>query len=215
MISTLKRIWEIITFPFILIYTFLLFPFKTAYIILADKKGNKRKINSSVKFDIKQVGQLIYPGLSKDFDDFINLYSKSKTEFRKKYKEIGIDNSELSKLELLQSFGDIKQKLGFIDWKGEEDEFEIEGYIEKQIQKEIVWTNSTLLRKSIPIDKQRDGKFIVKLFQAIDKDLQFINFRLIFLNMGWDAYIFLPVTQQAFNKVFELAPNQFENANEL
>jgi hypothetical protein len=215
MISTLKRIWEIITFSFILIYEILLFPFKIAYIILTDKKGNKRKINSGVKFDIKKVGQLIYPDLTKDFDDFINLYSKNKTEFRKRYKEIEIDSNELSELELLQSFGDIKQELGFIDWKGEEDEFEIEGYIEKQIQKEIAWTKSTLLRKSIAIDKQRDGKFILKLFQAIDKDLQFIKFRLIFLNMGWDAYIFLPVTQQVFNKVFELAPNQFENAKEL
>jgi len=25
----------------------------------------------------------------------------------------------------------------------------------------------------------------------------------------------LPVTQQSFDKVFELAPNQFENANDL
>ena len=215
MISILKRIWEIITFPFIVIYTILLFPFKIAYIIFTDKKGNKRKINSGVKFDIKQVGQLIYPDLTKDFDDFINLYSKNKTEFRKKYKEIEINNNELSELELLQSFGNIKQKLGFIDSKGEENEFEIEEYIEKQIQKEIAWTNSILVRKSIAIDKQGDSKFIVKLFQAIDNDLQGINFRLIFLNMGFDAYVFLPVTQQSSNKVFQLAPNQFENANEL
>jgi len=215
MTSMLKRIWEIITFPFVLLYTVLLFPFKIAYIIITDKKGNKRKINSSVKFDIKPVGQLLYPDLTKDFDDFLNLYSKNKTEFRKKYKEVQTDDNELSEIELLQSFGDINQKLGFTDWKGEENEFEIVEYIEEQIQGEITWTNSASLRKSIAIDKQRDGKFILKLFQEIDKDLQLVDFRLIFLNMGWDAYIFLPVTQQSFDKVFELAPNQFENANDL
>jgi hypothetical protein len=215
MISTLKRIWEIITFPFFLIYMILSFPFKVAYIILTDNRGNNKKINSRVKFDLKKIGQLIYPDLTKDFDIFVNLYSKNKTEFRKKYKEIETGNGELSELDLLQLFGDINQKLGFVDWKGEENEFEIEGYIEKQIQKEIAWTNTTLLRKSIAIDKQRDGKFIVKLFQAIDKDLQSINFRLIFLNMDWDAYVFLPVKHQDFNKVLDFAANRFKNVNEL
>jgi len=215
MISTSKRIWDVITFPFILIYMVLSFPFKMAYFILTDKKGNKRKVNPRVKFDLKQIGQLLYPDLTNDFDDFVSLYSKSKTEFIKKYKGIEPDNNALSELELLQLFGDINQKLGFIDWKGEEDEFEIERYLEKQIQKEVDWTNAALLRKSIASDKQRDDKFIVKLFHAIDKDLQDINVRLIFLNMDWDAYVFLPVKQQGFNKVLELGANQFKNANEL
>mgnify|MGYP001449074055 CR=1 FL=1 len=212
----LEIIWFIITYPFRLIY----YAFKILFLILGalftgifTKQKNTK--NTKEKFDTKQVGQLLFPDLKADFEDYLTLYKTNKSGFRKKYKKHQKDIEDFTELNLIQSFGDIKQKLGFIDWKGEEDEFEIDHYIEGQVQKEITWTNSNLLRNYISIDKQRDGKFIVKLFQAMDKDLQLLNFRLIFLNMGWDAYIFLPVTQNTFDKLFELAPNQFESANEL
>jgi len=211
----LKRIFFIIAYPFMLLYYVISFPFKIAYIIISDRKGSKKKTDTSAGFDITKVGHLLFPDLHKDFDAFLKLYTTDKTEFGKKYKEIQPDSAELSPLELIQSFGDINQKLGFIDWKGQEDEFEIQDFIQEQIRQDISWTKSNNLKQSVAQDKQRNGKFIVKYFQAIDTELRLINFRLLFLNMGWDAYVFLPVTSQAFDKIFQLAPNQFENANEL
>ena len=211
----LEIIWFIITYPFrLLYYLFELFflIIKLLFIGIFKRQSSK---DTTVKFDIKQVGHLLFPDFKAEFENYITLYSENKKEFFKKYNEYQTEDADLTELNLIQSFGNMKDKLGFIDWKGEENELEIDEYIEGQVQKGIVWTNSNLLRKSISVDKQRDGKFIVKLFQAIDKDLQLINFRLVFLNMGWDAYIFLPVTQQTFDKIFEFAPNQFENANEL
>lgn len=215
----IKRILEIIrfivTYPFrLLYYVFDLFflIIKLLFIGIFKRQNSK---DTKEKFDTKQVGFLLFPDLKVEFENYLDLYKTNKSEFRKKYKEHQKDIEDFTELNLIQSFGDIKQKLGFIDWKGEENEFEIDEYIEGQVQKEITWTKSNLLRKSISVDKQRDGKFIVKLFQAMDKDLQLLNLRLIFLNMGWDAYIFLPVTQQTFDKIFELAPNQFENAKDL
>lgn len=211
----LEIIWLIATYPFRLLY----YLFKLIFLIIKllfigiFKRQNSK--DTKEKFETKQVGFLLFPDLNAEFENYLDLYKTNKSEFRKKYKENQKDIEDFTELNLIQSFGDIKQKLGFIDWKGEENEFEIDEYIEGQVQKEITWTNSNLWRKSISVDKQRDGKFIVKLFQAMDKDLQSLNFRLIFLNMGWDAYIFLPVTQQTFDKIFELAPNQFENAKDL
>jgi len=211
----LKRIFFIIAYPFMLLYYVFSFPFKIAYIIISDKKGSKKKSNPTAEFDIKKVGHLLFPDLHKDFDAFLKLYTTDKTEFAKKYKEIQTDCADLSQLELIQSFGDINQKFSVIDWKGEEDEFKIEDFIQEQILQDIAWTNANSLRKSVAQDEQRDGKFIVKLFQAIDTDLQLLNFRLLFLNMSWDAYVFLPVSRQTFDKIFQLEPNQFDKANEL
>ena len=132
----LKKILFILAYPFIVYYAFSL-PIKIVYLIITDKKGNKRKIKPNTKFNIKQVGQLLFPDLTESFEIFINLYNKNKAKFWTTYKDIQEDKTELLQLELIQLFGDINGKLGFIDWKGEENEFEINEYIEEQIQKKI------------------------------------------------------------------------------
>ncbi|MDI9873043.1 DUF6630 family protein [Flectobacillus rivi] len=173
------------------------------------------KTSPNADFDIQQVGYLLFPDLNRKFDEFLELYTKNKVSFQKLYQELQRNKMELSQLELIQSFGSINQRLSLTDWKGEENEFEIQDFIDKQVQQSIIWENTNALGKSVTLDKQRDGKFIIQLFQAIDLDLQSANGRLLFLNLDWDAYVFLPVTTQTFDKIFKIAPNHFKNVNEL
>ena len=215
LVSVLKRVILVIAFPFIFLYYVLSFPFKIAYFIITDKKEKARKVNVETEFDVKKVGLLLFPDLKENFEEFLKLYAKNKAAFKRKYRQIQIDNAKLSQIDLIQSFGDIHKKMGFIDWKGEENVMEIEEFIETQVNNKIEWINSGILRASVSENKQQDGKYILKLFRAIDKDLQHLNFRLLFLNIDGDGYVFLPVSSQTFEKVFEIAPDQFENVYEL
>jgi hypothetical protein len=214
-ISMIKRIWLIITYPFTLLYHIFLFPFKVGYLILSDKKGRKMRTSPNADFDIHQVGYLLFPDLNRKFDEFLVLYATDKVSFQKQYQELKGNNMELSPLELIQSFGSINQRLGLTDWKGEENELEIQDFIDKQVPQTIIWKISDALRKSVTLDKQRDGIFIMQLLQAIDLDLQSTNVRLLFLNLDWDAYVFLPVTTGTFDKIFKMAHHHFKNVFEL
>ncbi|MDI9871173.1 DUF6630 family protein [Flectobacillus roseus] len=173
------------------------------------------KTSPNADFDIQQVGYLLFPDLTRKFDEFLELYATDKVSFQKQYQELKVNNMELSPLELIQSFGSINQRLGLTDWKGEENEFEIQDFIDKQVQQSIIWKNSDALRKSVMLNRQRDGKFIIQLFQAIDLDLKSINVRLLFLKLDWDAYVFLPVTTGTFDKIFKMAHHHFKNVFEL
>jgi len=215
----IKKALLILAYPFILLYLVISFPFKIAYIIFKDKKENptkkkKEKIVDDVNF--LYVGQLLFANYKNEFTEFYNLYLTDKKQLNTKYKlNLKDNNADFNPIEILQIFGDLKQKIGVIDWKGEENINEIEDLIKSQIDKEIVWTNTISLRNSIEESKQNDGKFIIKLFQEIDKDLQRINYRLLFFEMGGDAYVYIPTKTNTFDRVLENAPNDFQSADEL
>ena len=68
-----------------------------------------------------------------------------------------------------------------INWRGEEDEYALEEMIETLLNQKIGWAKTAMVRASVAVKQQRDGKFILKLFTAVDNDLKAVNKRLLFL----------------------------------
>lgn len=208
-----------IAHPFYLLYLLVSFPFKIAYFIITDKKDEpKKKQKSKIDADVNylHIGELLFAECKKEFKEFYNLYLTNKKQLDSKYQlNLRDSDADLKPIEILQLFGDYKQKVGFIDWKGEENINEVEEFIERSIGKKLVWKNAISLRAFVEEDNQNDGKFIIELFHAIDKDLQSINYRLLFFDMGWDAYVYIPTTTIAFDKIFESASTDFQTVDDL
>lgn len=214
-----KKVLLIFAHPFYLIYLLVSFPFKIAYIIIKDKKDNStkkkgRKINADVNF--LYIGELLFPNSKKEFQEFYNLYLTDKKQLNTKYQlNLQDNNAEYKPIEIVHAFGDHKQKVGVIDWKGEENINEVEEFIERCIDRKIVWKNTISLRASVDESKQNDGKFILKLFRAIDEDLQTINYSLLFFDMGGDTFVYIPTKTIVFDKILESAPDYFRSVNDL
>ena len=215
----IKKILLILAHPFYLFYLLVSFPFKLAYIIIKDKKDNptrkkKLKINTDVNF--LYIGELLFANCKNEFKEFYNLYLTDKKQFNTKYSvNLQANNSDCKPIEIVYAFGNYKQKIGFIDWKGEENRNEVEEFIERNVDKSLIWKNAISLRASVQESKQDDGIFIKKLFHAIDKDLQSTNYRLLFFDMGDDAYVYIPTTTTIFKQILENAPNDFQSVDDL
>jgi len=222
----IKKTLLILAFPFKLLYYVVVTPFKIAGLVLKiigliivdiiKRPAKKQTAKKAKATDLLEMGGLLFTNYKNEFETYYRLYLTDKNKFHTTYPiDLPDDRKELTPIEAFQAFADDKQIAAHLDWRGEDDVYEIEEFIALQIEKPPLWTNTIMLRTAVPINRQRDGKFIVKLFQAIDKDLQTINFRLLFLDMGWDAYVFLPATAVVFDKVLEKAPNYFQRVEEL
>ena len=207
----IKRIFEIITFPLYLIFQFISLPFKTVKIILNDKKEKKKHnkkttLRKTSQEELIEIGQYLFADFKTDFEAFFNSFLKDKRTFIIENKELleEYNNFQLDKLkaiEVIYIFGNSKQKLYLTDWRGEENEREIENFIEDKLLIKINWKNVNVLRKGVDEKKQRDGKFIIDLLKIIDKDLEPLNKRLVFFNLGWDAHVYTIVDQTSHNKI--------------
>ena len=169
-----------------------------------NKKGNLL-INNS---DLLEAGQLLFPELKQDFDIFFNTFIKDKKTFLADNEKIleDYDNFELDNLKPIEAiyiFGDSKEKLWMTDWRGEENEREIENFIDSKLKIKSDWAKVNELRMNVGEEKQRDGDFIIELLKFIDKDLESINKRLIFLDLGWDAYVYTVVDLTKFKTISE------------
>ena len=221
----IKRILGILTFPFYLTYLLISFPFKIAKIIINDKI-EKRK-NNEIKVLVKtsdeeliQIGQFLFSELSNDYTTFMKSYLKDKKSFLIEYKNLlkeydNFDMDKLKPIEILYIYGDSKRKLWVTDWSGEENEREIEQFFEDKLQIKTDWKNVTDLRKSVEEEKHRDGKFIIDLLKTIDKDLEALNKRLIFINLGWDAYIYTPIDQASYKTISDNFGSFFHGTEKL
>ena len=215
----MKKILLILAHSFYLFYLLVSFPFKLANIIIKDKKDyptkkKKLKINTDVNF--LYIGELLFADCKKEFKEFYNLYLTDKKQLNTKYSiNLQSNNGDCKPIEIVYAFGNYKQKIGFIDWKGEEDINEVEEFIEHYVDKKLIWKNAIFLRASVKESKQDDGIFIKKLFHAIDKDLQSINYRLLFFDMGGDAYVYIPIMTTIFKQILENAPNNFQSVDDL
>jgi hypothetical protein len=134
------------------------------------------------------------------------LYLTDKTKFLNQNAELikrsNILVSKNSKpIEILYLFTHAKYLTHLIDWKGEENEKEIETFVEKLLDKKINWFNTSKLRIDLSDPKRINNDFIVDLLKAADKDLRKIGYRLIFFEMGWDAYVYTIVESKVFNSV--------------
>lgn len=199
----IKRFFDILTFPFYLTYLFISFPYKIAKIIIDNKTERSGNLNAPRQSktgvnDSLKIGQLLYPENYKDYETWINSYTKDKKKFIAENQELlkRYDNFEIDKIktiEVIYIFGDSKQKICLTDWRGEENEREIEYFCEHNLNINIDWKNVKELRKIVDNRKYSDGKFAINLLKTIDKDLDQLDKRLVFFNLGWDAYIFTVV----------------------
>ena len=213
------------TFPFYFIYLLISFPFKIIKIIVDDKiekkSYNESKLSTKTNDEgLVDIGTILFSGLNKDFENFFMTFLKDKKAFLKENEKLleEYDNFELSKIkpiEVIYIFGDSKEKLWMTDWRGEENEKETEKFLEDKLQIMTDWRNVNEIRKGVDEERQRDGKFIIDLLKTIDKDLEPLNKRLIFLNLGWDAYVYTVVDQFSYKTITDKFGTLFHGTEKL
>jgi hypothetical protein len=202
----LRRIFDIITFPFYLVYLFVSFPFYLAKIIIEakieDQKRSGRNRKKLKNDDLVEAGKYLFPDYFSDFEIFIKSFLQNKAKFILENKALllGYDNFEMNKLkpiDVIYIFGDSKKLFNLADWRGEENESETEHFLEETFDIKSEWKNANRLRKGSDEDDQDEGGFIIDLFKAIDKDLKPLHKRLVFLDLGWDSYVYTIVEKSS------------------
>jgi hypothetical protein len=170
--------------------------------------------------DLIEAGQLLFPDLRTDFEAFFNLFLNDRKTFLANEELLDdYDNFEdldkLKAIEAIYIFGDSRQKLCLIDWRGEENEGEIESFLEENLQIKIDWRNVNERRKAVDKEKQRDGKFIIDLLKTFDKDLATLNKKLFFFDLGWDAYVFTVVDKTSYEAITDKFTDLFHGSEKL
>lgn len=208
----LRRIFDIITFPFYLVYLFVSFPFYLAKIIIEakieDQKRSGRNRKKLKNDELVEAGKYLFPDYFSDFEIFIKSFLQNKAKFILENKAflLGYDNFEMNKLkpiDVIYIFGDSRKLFNLTDWREEENESETEHFLEETFDIKSEWKNTNRLRKGSDEDDQDEGGFIIDLFKAIDKDLKPIHKRLVFLDLGWDSYVYTIVTQRSYKILAE------------
>lgn len=215
-----KRFFKIIVHPFNLLYWIISFPFIIIKLIHEDRKEKSIKHSSLNQIDFLEIGKLIFIDNKNEFQSFFNLFISDRETFLQTYNDALEDysNFELNKinsLEALYIFGDIREQLIITDWKGEENEKEIESFFETNLKIESDWSNSNKLRSIIDERNRIEGKFIVELLKAIDSDLRLINKKILFLNLEWDAYVYTVVDKNSYNKITEKDNSSFYGTEKM
>ena len=156
-----------------------------------------------------EIGKIIYPKNDNEISSCFNLFKDNKKKFKKDFKmliddyEFDSDNGSLT--ELLFSYGDWKNKTIYIDWRGEENEGEIEEYILEIIENKINFKNTTELRKKSVDIEQRDGKYIKQLLLNINKDLNVAGYEVLYFNIDWDGYGFIIAEKSEVQKILKIS----------
>ena len=207
----IKRIFDIVTFPFYFFNLLISFPFKIVKTTIDDKikersYNNKKLPVKTNKEELIDIGTILFPEFKTYFQTFFNTFLNDKKRFLTENEQLleDYDNFELDKLtpiEVIYIFGDSKGKLWMTDWRGEENEREIENFLEDKLQIKTDWKNVNKIREGVDEEKQRDGKFIIDLLKTIDKDLEPLNKRLIFLDLGWDAYVYTVIDPVSYKTI--------------
>ena len=169
--------------------------------------------------DYLQIGKLIYPEDEKEIGELFESFRSNQQRFLRRNKKLleyyGFNelNDEFS---LLFFYGEYKELLKSIDWRGEEDENEVEVFIEKRLpQTKIDWSHTNRLREEYKDSDQHDGSFIIKLFKSVDMDIRHTGQRLLFFDTGSDFYAFIVLSAANVDKVNSIAPRQFMKASDL
>ncbi len=149
-----------------------------------------------------EVGKILFQKHENEFIAFYNSYLKEK-------------NSTSRPIDILIEFAELKELGLVIDWRGEENEFEIQEFISQQINKEISWKYANVLRAK-HVDKDlNNGDFVIKLIKAIDKDLTPHELKLLFLDSGGDSYYLMIVKNNIYQEVINKKLNDFHGSNKL
>jgi hypothetical protein len=167
-----------------------------------------------------EIGNKLFIDDNSKFNKFFNLYLNDKSMFASKYKKILIeytnfDIENLKPIEAFYIFADSKNILFQSDWKDEENESEIEVFIQQLIHQKIVWANTTSFRINTIAETQGKGTYIVGLLKSIDKDLQIINHKLLFFELDWDSYIYTAINQEKFDFVINNSTKYFHGIEKI
>ena len=181
---------------------------------------NKKESLVSNSSELLEAGQLLFPNKKIQFESFFNSYSTDKEKFLSDNEDLlaEYDNFDLNKIksiEIIYIFGDSNNQLFLTDWRGEETEREIENFMKNNLQIKSDWLNVNKLRIGISEEKQRDGKFIIELFKTIDKDLATMNKKLIFMDLGWDSYVYTVVDEVSYKTLIEKFGTHFHGTEKL
>lgn len=165
--------------------------------------------------ELEALGRVLFAQYREAFDAYCVLNATDPHEFRSRYRDaLKVLGDEPSRLELLYIFATKEDLVLLIDCRGEENAEEIEAFLETRIGCAIAWTITTALRNAVPEEAQRDGKFIEALFRALDQDLGSIGQRLLFFNLPWDVYVFMPMDEQVHITLVGSAPDHFRGIKE-
>jgi hypothetical protein len=180
---------------------------------------NRKRNRLAKESSFSEIGRLLYPDHVAAFDTIFNAYLTDTKKFVRENEELleeyDFDDGEIKAIELLYIFGDMKEKVSMTDWRGEENSKEVEEFIERMMLVKPVWTNTNQLRANSKEDDERDGDFIIDLFKAIDKDLNVLDKKLIFYQLGWDAYVYTVVDSKTFKDIIAKAPGSFVGSAKL
>ncbi|MFD2823964.1 hypothetical protein ACFS5M_09800 [Lacinutrix iliipiscaria] len=184
------------------IITILIMAF-TVSLCLSFKNSSKSPIND--KDDFIKIAKILYPEYADDIENCFQLFVDNTSKFEENYSELindfYITPGESTLIDLLYAYGDSKNKVVYIDWRGEENKGEIEEYITDILNTEVDFSETENFRsKSKDLD-QRDGEFILELFNKINEDLNKEGMTLAFFNIEWDAYGFTIISLENFAKI--------------
>jgi hypothetical protein len=184
-----------------------LFAFVWEYI---DKKRIAKK-----KIEYQKIGELIFQNNIDEFNNLYNLYLNDHKGFKrlkKEYKNFDIEKFE--PIDIFFEFGNSKQLLLMTDWNGEENEKEIEIYLEEYLKQKLSWTNADNLIAQVKEEHRNKGEFIVDLFKALDEDLQTINKKLLFFDLG-DSYTYTVIDNKTYDEVISKSGKEIHGADKL
>ncbi len=207
-LNVLNRTWQIIVSIILIIASLV-------YLIRDKQKQGKDKS------EFLQIGKLLFQDYLDEFESYFNLYLHEKEEFIRRYSVMLLKNNEdaklkdISPLEVIYAFADNKGIVHITDWRGEENENEIQDFIDRRVSSKPTWTNVDILRRGVDAEKQRDDKFIIHLLKGIDKDLIELNKKLVFFNLGWDAYVYTVVDLVAFKAILNKFSDHFHGTENL
>ena len=174
------------------------------YLVRFEIKSKKALTRNKSQY--LELGKLLFKNYTNDFEVFYNSYLQGENE---------VISKSLRPIETLQKFTEKKGLSLIIDWKGEENEGEIEEFINSRIEKTISWKNTTKLREYNTCDVTRDSKFIIRLFKTIDKDLEEIKKKLLFFELGTDTFIFTVTDTTTFRKIIKIESKDFYGTEKL
>jgi hypothetical protein len=182
-----------------IVFGILLVPF-LIYSIRHELK-NKKELDHK-KLQYMNLGKLLFKNDATDFECYYHAYLQS-------------SNKKSTPVEILYEFAEQKGLSISIDWGGEENEGELEAELGAQIGEEVTWTNTSKLRASVKNSQTREGKFIIQLFKAIDKDLKGMNKKLLFFDLGTDAYVFTVTDSAIFQELTKGKSVNFHGVDKL
>ena len=153
-----------------------------------------------------EAGKLLFKNHPDDFEAFYGPYLQGGKDSNLK---------KLKPIEVLHKFAHEKGLSLIIDWRGEENEGEIQHFISAQMEQTIRWANTATLKTQRNDDEVSNGAFIVRLFKAMDKDLQEAGKKLLFFELESDAYVFMVTDKTTFREIKKIAGEAFYGTEKL